>query len=76
MRLMTKKLDIPVLYIAGLKDNVLLPSLSAGMENLIPNLTRGEVNTAHWALWEDPAAVNRLVVNWLEKVVFGAQSKI
>ena len=46
------------------------------MEDFIPNLTRGEVDTTHWALWEDPAAVNRLIVDWLEKEVFEARSKI
>ena len=75
-RLNTKTIEVPVLYIAGRRDAVLQPSMSAGMENLIPRLTRGEVDTSHWALWEDPAGVNNLIKKWLNEAVFDAESKL
>ena len=64
-----KKIEMPTLYIAGKRDNVLQPSMSAGMEKTFPKLTRAEVNTAHWALWEDADGVNAIVKDWLVREV-------
>ncbi|KAI9726614.1 MAG: hypothetical protein M1828_000981 [Chrysothrix sp. TS-e1954] len=61
----------PTLYIAGLKDNVLLPSMAAGMRKSIPNLTTAEVDTSHWAMVQDPEGVNRILREWVGGVVFG-----
>lgn len=55
----------PVLFIQALKDDVLIPAMSAGMERVIPKLTRAEVPTGHWALWQAPARVNEIVGEWL-----------
>ena len=56
----------PVLFIQALKDDVLVPAMSAGMERVIPKLTRAEVPTGHWALWQAPAQVNEIVGKWLK----------
>ena len=50
--------------------------MSEGMERLIPNLTRREVKTGHWALWEAPDKVNGFVGEWLGKVDRGERSKL
>ena len=42
--------------------------MSKGMESYIPNLTRGSVEASHWALWEAPEQVNKLIEGWLKKV--------
>ncbi|OQS05628.1 epoxide hydrolase [Thraustotheca clavata] len=57
------------LFIGAKKDLALPPSLSVGMEKLIPNLTRGEVeNAGHWVLWEAPEEVNQILDHWLSKI--------
>ena len=55
----------PVLFIQAAKDDVLIPAMSVGMERVIPKLTRAEVPTGHWALWQAPAQVNEIVGKWL-----------
>lgn len=70
------QIKIPVLFIAAARDNVLTPALSAGMEDDIPLLTRKEVDAGHWALWQAPGAVNGLMREWVEGVVFGGGSKL
>lgn len=66
--LSTRKINVPVLFVQASKDNVLLPSLSKGMEELIPNLRRAEVNAGHWALWQAKLEVNDILRKWLEDV--------
>ncbi|GAB7327954.1 hypothetical protein MBLNU13_g11720t1 [Cladosporium sp. NU13] len=55
----------PVLFIQAAKDDVLVPAMSVGMERVIPDLTRAEVPTGHWALWQAPGQVNEIVGKWL-----------
>jgi len=61
----------PVLFIQALKDDVLVPAMSAGMERVMPKLTRAEVPTGHWALWQAPAQVNEIVGKWLSRLDSG-----
>ena len=75
-RLTNKIINVPVLFIQATKDNALPPSMSEGMERLIPNLTRREVKTGHWALWEAPEKVNGFVGEWLGKVDRGERSNL
>lgn len=48
--------------------------MSAGMEKLIPNLSRAAIDTHHFGQWERPAELNDLIKNWAEEVVFGGKS--
>lgn len=64
----------PVLYIATAKDTILKPEMSAGMEKLIPNLSRASVDTHHFGQWEKPAEINDIIKSWSEAVVFGGKS--
>ena len=75
-RLTNKIINVPVLFIQATKDDALPPSLSEGMEGLIPNLTRREVKTGHWALWEAPEKINEFVGDWLGKVDRGKKSNL
>ena len=75
-RLTNKTINVPVLFIQATKDDALPPSLSEGMEGLIPNLTRREVKTGHWALWEAPEKINEFVGEWLGKVDRGEKSNL
>ena len=75
-RLTNKIINVPVLFIQATKDDALPPSLSEGMEGLIPNLTRREVKTGHWALWEAPEKINEFVGEWLGKVDGGEKSHL
>ncbi|KAM3072018.1 hypothetical protein ACMFMF_007414 [Clarireedia jacksonii] len=67
------KVEIPHLFIAGSKDDALPPKMSEGMEDLFGEgkLTRREVNTSHWALWEKPGEINEYIKEFVEKVVGG-----
>ena len=58
--------DIPVLFIAAARDAALPPSMSVKMEQYIPNLTRNEVDTSHWALVEAADQVNDMIKGWLK----------
>lgn len=61
------KMPMPALFIAASKDIALPPAMSMGMEDHFEDLTRGEVEASHWALWEAADEVNRTVGEWLEK---------
>jgi soluble epoxide hydrolase / lipid-phosphate phosphatase len=37
---------------------------------VIPMLRRREVDAGHWALWEKPEEINRIVKEWMVEVVF------
>ncbi|OQR84986.1 epoxide hydrolase [Achlya hypogyna] len=58
------------LFIGATRDMALPPSMSTGMEKIVPNLSRGLVdNAGHWVLWEAPDEVNQILGDWLEKTV-------
>ncbi|XP_076579452.1 bifunctional epoxide hydrolase 2 [Chaetodon auriga] len=64
----TAKLLMPALMVTTGKDQVLLPELSKGMEDLIPNLSRGHIeDCGHWTQMERPAETNRILISWLKE---------
>jgi pimeloyl-ACP methyl ester carboxylesterase len=67
-----KGIQAPSLFIGATHDAALPPEMSAGMERLFKDLTRGEVNASHWALTQAGDEVNRLIGEWLSKVLDGA----
>ncbi|KAG9664522.1 alpha/beta-hydrolase, partial [Aureobasidium melanogenum] len=71
LKLETKQVIQPVLFISGTLDAVLTPGMSKGMEASIPRLKRREVNTGHWALTQAPGEVNRILEEWLHEEVLG-----
>ncbi|XP_032657597.2 bifunctional epoxide hydrolase 2-like [Chelonoidis abingdonii] len=64
-----RKILVPALMVTAGKDFVLHPNLSKGMEEWIPQLTRGHIEECgHWTPMESPAALNRILIKWLEDV--------
>lgn len=58
----------PALMVMAEKDAVLPPSASEGMERYIPDLEKALVtDSGHWTQQEQPAAVNRILVDWLDR---------
>ncbi|XP_072263306.1 bifunctional epoxide hydrolase 2 [Pyxicephalus adspersus] len=63
------KILVPALMVTAGRDPVLLPAMSTGMENRIPNLTRGHIEECgHWTQMERPAALNEILIKWLGEV--------
>ncbi|KAF2001615.1 alpha/beta-hydrolase [Amniculicola lignicola CBS 123094] len=61
-----KVIAIPSLFIQATYDSVLKPEMARGMNEYLPNLTRGEVAATHWALTQKPDEVNAIIRKWLE----------
>jgi soluble epoxide hydrolase/lipid-phosphate phosphatase len=61
----TFKIEMPVLFIGGTRDQALPPSLANDMGKYFSKLMKAEVNSSHWALLERPAEVNALLKEWL-----------
>ncbi|XP_042338284.1 bifunctional epoxide hydrolase 2, partial [Plectropomus leopardus] len=66
----TGKLLMPALMVTAGKDPVLLPALTKGMEDMIPNLSRGHIeDCGHWTQMEKPAETNRILISWLAEAL-------
>ncbi|XP_074845132.1 bifunctional epoxide hydrolase 2 [Carettochelys insculpta] len=64
-----RKILVPALMVTAGKDLVLHPKMSKGMEEWIPHLTRDHVEECgHWTQMERPAALNKILIKWLEDV--------
>ncbi|XP_056111944.1 bifunctional epoxide hydrolase 2 [Rhinichthys klamathensis goyatoka] len=62
------KIMMPALMVTAGKDPVLLPVFAKGMENLVPNLTRGHIEECgHWTQMERPAELNKILISWLKE---------
>ena len=58
----------PALMIMAEKDAVLPPSAAEGMERYVPDLEKALVeDSGHWTQQEQPAAVNRILLDWLDR---------
>ncbi len=58
-------LQMPVLVIWGMGDTALLPVQLEGLGQLVPDLKIVEVDSGHFVPWENPAAVNAAIREWL-----------
>jgi pimeloyl-ACP methyl ester carboxylesterase len=59
-------INAPCLMITAENDLVLAPSMSEGMEALIPNLARHNVlGSGHWTQQEKPEEVTRVIADWM-----------
>ncbi|KAF5023985.1 hypothetical protein F66182_3930 [Fusarium sp. NRRL 66182] len=65
------KFDLPALFITATQDAALPPAMSQGMEKSFENLTRGEVDASHWALWQAAESVNEQVAKWADGFLKG-----
>ncbi|EDV21401.1 uncharacterized protein TRIADDRAFT_30313, partial [Trichoplax adhaerens] len=62
------KIYQPALMVTAEYDPILLPELTNGMEEYVPNLTRANLLCGHWTQSECPAELNRVLSKWLPKV--------
>ncbi|XP_062429318.1 bifunctional epoxide hydrolase 2 [Rhea pennata] len=68
-----RKVAVPALMVTAGKDAVLRPGMSEGMEQWIPQLSRGHIeDCGHWTQMERPAALNGILLEWLRKLPDGA----
>ncbi|RAH58242.1 epoxide hydrolase [Aspergillus piperis CBS 112811] len=70
LAILNARITAPLLFIQALKDSALPPHLGKGMTRTVPHLTYKQVNTGHWALWQEPEEVNEIIAWWLKEVVF------
>ncbi|KAH6876891.1 Alpha/Beta hydrolase protein [Thelonectria olida] len=68
------KFQMPALFLEVTRDEALPPAISIGMEKYFENLTRGQVEASHWALWEAPTEVNKQVGEWTVEALRGKLS--
>jgi pimeloyl-ACP methyl ester carboxylesterase len=63
-----ERIEVPCLMIGAADDPFLPPSLMDGMEALIPDLEKQVIaDCGHWTQSEQPAALNRLMLDWLQR---------
>ncbi|ORY69506.1 Alpha/Beta hydrolase protein [Pseudomassariella vexata] len=65
------KFQIPCMVVMGEKDIALPPKLADGMEKWFAGSLRKEValGVGHWAMWEDPVAINKLIGQFIGSVL-------
>ncbi|MDX2234172.1 MAG: alpha/beta hydrolase [Hyphomonadaceae bacterium] len=62
------EIAVPCLMITAENDLVLPPSMSEGMEALIPRLSRHNVlNSGHWTQQEQPDEVTEVIAGWMAR---------
>ena len=62
------KISQPSLMISARQDLFLPPEFSDQMVDLVPDLERHIVeDCGHWAMWEQPEAINALMLQWLDR---------
>ncbi|OQE44717.1 hypothetical protein PENCOP_c002G04439 [Penicillium coprophilum] len=66
LAILDRVIQVPTLFIQGLRDQALPPHLGKSMAKQVPRLTLKQVNTGHWALWEKPEEVNEIIGTWLK----------
>ncbi len=58
-----------ILYIATERDRILTPAMCEASKKFCRNHQMKVVDADHWALWENPVAVNEAIKEWLEETV-------
>ncbi|KAH8837837.1 hypothetical protein MCOR27_007228 [Pyricularia oryzae] len=62
------KIKVPTLFITATQDTALPASLSVGMEKYFDKLTRGTVDSSHWALWQGAKNVTTQIATFVASV--------
>lgn len=61
------RVEQPLLVVTAGRDPVMTPSLTDGMEELAPRLTRHHIEQcSHWTQMEHPELLNRILIDWLK----------
>lgn len=65
----------PSLMLSPEDDLLLPPSSTDHMPVIIPNLTRQIIpNCGHWAMWDNPDAINKAIIDWMGIASNGKQT--
>ncbi len=60
----------PSLWIGAELDIFLPPESADGMEDIVPDLEKHVIgDCGHWVMWEKPAELNALLINWLDRKI-------
>ncbi|HEY1446979.1 MAG TPA: alpha/beta hydrolase [Caulobacteraceae bacterium] len=63
-----ERVEVPSLMVMAEKDAVLPPSAADGMEAFVPDLEKVLIkDSGHWTQQEQPEAVNRAIIDWLDR---------
>lgn len=63
---LSTQIDVPALMISPADDFFLPPSSTDSMIKTVPDLARVTIpDCGHWAMWDQPDAVNNAILNWL-----------
>ncbi len=63
---LSEKVLQPALMLSPEDDLILPPSSTDHMPEIVPHLTRQIIpNCGHWAMWDNPEAINHALINWL-----------
>jgi len=69
-------ISVPTMHIDTTKSQLIPGDIMKSSKSHIPNLTSRGVYTDHWAMLENPEAVNVHIKQWIEQVVFGGKPNI
>ncbi len=62
------RVEVPSLMVMAEHDAVLPPSAADGMEAFVPDLEKALIkDSGHWTQQEQPAEVNRVIIDWLDR---------
>lgn len=68
MRTVDPVIRKPALFVGAANDFFLPPSGADGMETLVPGLEKALIpDCGHWVMWEQPEALNALLIDWLRR---------
>lgn len=68
MRAVDPVVRAPSLMISAENDIFLPPAGAEGMNAFVPDLETAIIpDCGHWVMWEQPAALNRLIIDWLSR---------
>lgn len=59
------KITVPALMVTAERDMMLPPEASDGMEERCTNLSRGNLDSGHWVMWERPKEAAEILLGWL-----------
>lgn len=63
---MSERVLHPTLMLSPEDDLLLPPSSTDHMPDIVPTLTRHTIpNCGHWAMWDNPEAINNSIIDWL-----------
>lgn len=60
------EITVPALMVTASRDMMLPPEASLGMEERCTDLSRAELDSGHWVMWEASEAAGNALVGWLK----------